>query len=142
MNMTDYRLIPKTFVHCSNGGCTRAADCLRQMAFRSVNDINRMAIYVLNPLLACGDECGEYLPAKPQPYKRGMSRLYDNMTVTTARSVRRTLHMHFGNAQYYRIVNGLRPISPDEQLYIGRVLREHGVGDSDIYDAEELRLTT
>lgn len=139
MKTIDYNLIPKTFVHCCNSGCTRAADCLRQVAFRSVDD-SRRTISVLNPRLTQGEGCEEYLTSEPQSYKRGLTHLYDNMTMKTAQGVRRTLYAHYGNTQYYRVVNGERLIPPDEQQYISRVLEHYGITGHDIYDQEEYRL--
>ena len=138
MKTIDYRLIPKTFVHCSNSGCTRAAYCLRQVAFRNVDE-SRRTVSVLNPRLAQGEDCTEYLTSELQLFKRGLTHLFDNIPMKAAREIRDTLYYHFGNTQYYRIVNGERAISPREQVYIERVLQANGVSGLEAYDAEEYR---
>lgn len=139
MKTIDYNLIPQNFLHCCNSECTRAEHCLRQVAFRSLND-SRKEIRILNPRLTPGETCRDYCTSEPQVFRRGLTHLYDNMTLKTAKNVRATLYTHFGNTQYYRIVNGERAVSPDEQAYICRVLKRNGITDQDVFDGEELRL--
>ena len=139
MKTIDYNLIPQNFVHCCNSECTRAKDSLRQLAYRSLDD-SRKEIRILNPHQTQGEACTEYHTSEPQLFRRGLTHLYDNMTVRMAKSVRATLYSHFGNTQYYRIVNGERALSPGEQAYIRRVLERNGIANQDVFDEEELRL--
>ncbi len=123
-------------MHCCRAGCPRAGECLRQIAFQQLEE-SVESVRVLNPRRAQDEDCPYYLKAEKVLYKRGLSRLYDDMTTVVARKVRGDLYGHFGNTQYYRIINGERPVSPAEQKYIASVLRRHGVKSANVYDEEE-----
>ena len=84
-------------MHCCRAGCPRAGECLRQIAFQQLEE-SVESVRVLNPRRAQDEDCPYYLKAEKVLYKRGLSRLYDDMT--TVQHIRIT-SSHYGISVFY-----------------------------------------
>lgn len=135
-NDFDYKLIPAGFIHCFNARCPEAGGCLRHVAARYSAEAGRY-IQVVNP--ACfpaGDTpCPDFKSAQKVRVAWGITNLLEKVPYRTARHLRKVMIFHFTKTLYYRYYRKEYGISPEAQLYIRKLFRQHGVQEEPVFDS-------
>ena len=131
----DYGQVPGYFVHCFNGGCRRAGECLRQLAARHV-EATRPTIEVVSPAVwpADGAACAWFKPIRRVRMAWGVRDAIGRMPYREARRMIRWLNQAFPRMTLSRIVNHKRPLTPEEQQQVVRAFRERGMADEQVFD--------
>lgn len=135
----NYNDLPSSFVHCFNSDCPMGDRCLRRQAAQEV-PAERKAVACVNPMYyqnLQGQPCDLYLEKKLKLYARGFKKILASIPYAQSKSVQLSLRSHFGQAMYYRIRSGERPISPKEQEQIRYYFRQAGVNVPVEFDAYE-----
>ena len=65
---------------------------------------------------------------------RGMSNIYDSINTSVASAIKQDLTEHFGKGLYYRLKNGEKDITPEQQAYIAETFKKFGVTTEPVYD--------
>lgn len=65
---------------------------------------------------------------------QGMSNIYDDVSTSVASAIKQELVEHFGQGLYYRMKNGEKPISPEQQAYIIETFTKHGATTPPVFD--------
>lgn len=66
---------------------------------------------------------------------RGMSNIYDSVSTSVASAIKKELTEHFGTGLYYRMKNGEKEITAEQQDFIAATFRKYGVNDAPVYDS-------
>lgn len=70
----------------------------------------------------------------PQLMAQGMTNIYDEVNTSVASAIKQDLVNHFGKGLYYRMKNGEKNITPEQQAYIAEVFEKHGATNPPVYD--------
>ena len=124
-NEPQYETMPEHYLLCFNDECSLADKCLHRLAARSGRQRDNVA-WAVNPACHSGKTCPYYKENKVVTMAYGMKHSFHEVKADHIASLRKTLVSHFGNGSYYLRRNGLRPITPEEQQYIGSVFRKYG----------------
>lgn len=57
----------------------------------------------------------------PQLMAQGMTNIYDEVSTSVASAIKQDLMNHFGKGLYYRMKNGEKNITPEQQTYIAEI---------------------
>lgn len=68
------------------------------------------------------------------PLVQGMTNIYDSVSTSIASAIKQDLLNHFGKGLYYRLKNGEKPISAEQQSFIAETFEKYGVTEPPIYD--------
>ncbi|WP_298552937.1 DUF6078 family protein [uncultured Parabacteroides sp.] len=132
----NYQSAPYDYAHCFNGQCACAGKCLRHMLAALIPaDRNYVAVVNPNKVGSDGKSCPFFREKRLMRFAVGMSHLYDNLTYRDATAVKRPIYSHFGRSTYYRMRNGERPITPEEQVFIKNIFRTYGITSEPVFDA-------
>lgn len=130
--------IPEHYTYCFAGKdvCPKAGTCLRAIAAQlqtespnpqpaTIRTVN--ALYVKQ--LPDPSACSEYRDSKPVRYAKGMTKLFDELPLKHALSIRRKVMRYCFSCEsyFYRSRKGTRLISPEEQQSIINVFRSTGL---------------
>ncbi|KAB5260381.1 hypothetical protein DWX40_11670 [Bacteroides stercoris] len=128
--------IPRNFLWCINRQCPKAATCLRQLAER-LSPVTLVSCETINPnhLTGPADGCPYFRSNKQVRYARGFLGILENLTTRQKRFFSSRIINNSSRRTYYRIRNGERALSPDEQQNIINVLKECGVTFAIEFDA-------
>ena len=124
-NEPQYKTMPEHYLLCFNDECPLADECLHRLAARSGRQTDDL-VWAVNPVRYNGNSCRYYKENKVAMIAYGMKHSFHEVKADHIASMRRALVSHFGNGSYYLRRNGLRPITPEEQQYIGSVFRKYG----------------
>lgn len=136
MNTTfDYTKVPCDFVHCLNGQCPRAKECLRHLTAQHIPN-DRTTINIVTPAHASaqGKECSFFLSTKTQKYAQGLKHIYNQLPYGKAIVIKQQIIGHFGKTMYYRLWREERLITPAQQKYIVRVFQSKGIEEAPMFD--------
>lgn len=131
----DYSLVPYNFLHCFNGQCLHAADCLRhQVSLRILPE--REAITIVNPARTtpASEDCPYFMPDCLQRFALGITHLFDSMPHADAIIIKRQMIAHFKIHTYYRFFRKERFITPTGQKYIQQLFLHRGLTEEPVYD--------
>lgn len=131
----DYKLVPAGFIHCLNGKCKQAKNCLRyQVTLRATAE--RKCFTTMNPayIVATANDCPCFKADRMQKFALGMTRLLDKMPHADALAIKQQMISVFNRSTYYRCWRKERLISPDEQECIRKLFLDKGVKDQPVYD--------
>lgn len=120
-----YETMPEHFMLCFNDECELADECLHRLAARSGQHKDEL-VTAVNPARCSGKSCRHFKPNKMVTMAYGMVDSFHEVKADDIASLRNTLINHFGRGSYYLRRNGLRPITPKEQQYIGSIFRQYG----------------
>lgn len=139
--------IPSGYAHCFAGkdSCPKTSSCLRAIAAKLVTESRETQSQTLNMVndlylkqLTDLASCPLYRSCEPLRYAKGMIRLFDELPVKDAASVRQRVIGCFSCERYfYHSRKGDRLITPDEQRRIAQVFRATGLGLTPKFDGYE-----
>ena len=109
--------IPDAYLLCLNQDCPKATGCLRRIAEQQTSD------------------CPYFRPSGKQTYALGFIGMLEQMPYRQMQEAASRLLNHFGRRTYYRVRKGERPLSPNEQKSILKILEQCHVGDPGKFDA-------
>lgn len=131
----NYSMVPIGFAHCFQKDCKKAGQCLRFQITRYIPN-ERWAIPVLNPAQARPEgDCAGFMSDQPVKYACGTKHLLDNLLHSQAKEVKAQLLAHYGKASFYRFSRKEKNLTPEDQQYIRRVFRQHGITDEPVFDS-------
>lgn len=136
----DYNSVPHGFIHCLNGQCPQANNCLRhQIALRIPSECK--TITIINPSYASATDkqCSYFMPDRTLRFARGITHLLDNIPHRNAMHIKEKMIAHFNRTTYYRFWRKERLIHPKEQEYIRQLFHNQGITDDPAFDAYEER---
>lgn len=130
-NNFDYLSVPDRYLHCLNDRCVKGGQCLRQLAWEN-RDASSVSISVLNPGIIPEDTnaCPHFRSTQKVRMAWGLKHLFDRFPHKTAIAARRQIIGHFGKTLYYRYYREERPLTPNDQRVIGRILHQHGITEA------------
>lgn len=131
----EYSLVPYNFLHCLNGECLHAADCLRhQVSLRIPSD--REAVTIVNParITPASEGCPYFMPDRLQRFAFGITHLLDSIPHGDAVVIKQQMIAHFKTHTYYRFLRKERLINPAGQEYIRQLFLKRGLTDEPVYD--------
>lgn len=131
----DYNLVPYRFLHCLNGQCMHAADCLRhQVSLRL--PVEHEAVTIVNParIALVKEDCPYFMPDRLQRFALGITRLFDSIPHADAVIIKRQMIAHFKTHMYYRFFRKERLITPAGQEYIRQLFLHRGLKEEPVYD--------
>lgn len=67
---------------------------------------------------------------------RGMNNIYDDVSTSVASAIKQELMDHFGKGLYYRMKNGEKDITAEQQAYIAATFSRHGIDTPRVYDSQ------
>lgn len=70
----------------------------------------------------------------PQLMAQGMTNIYDEVSTSVASAIKQDLMNHFDKGLYYRMKNGEKNITPEQQTYIAEIFEKHGATNPPVYD--------
>lgn len=135
----DYNQVPTYFVHCFNGGCPRAEECLRQLAARHVEP-TRPTVEAVSPAVwpADGASCAWFRPIRRIRMAWGVRGAIARMPYNEGRLVVKALNQMYPKVTLNRITTHERPLPPAEQRRIEALFASHGVTDGQVFDRVEM----
>lgn len=120
----NYSLVPTYYALCQNEKCTKTDSCLRYLAHQSMP--HTVAFYhVVNSkhIQKQHSECSYYRCNTPQQYAKGFIALLNRMPYKEMTLFQEKMMKHFSKTTYYRMRKGEKLISPAEQQYISKLIR-------------------
>ena len=142
--------IPKLYAYCFAGKdiCPKAATCLRAIAAQLLTDSPEEPLKMItsvNPVyvqrLPNPDSCLFYRDNKPVRYAKGMTQLFEDLSLKQARLIRlRVMSCFSCESYYYQSRRGNRLISPKEQEAIRNVFRSAGIANDPKFDQYQYSL--
>lgn len=132
----EYSEVPYNYPLCLNEQCPKAATCLRQLAAQCTPDnITYWTIVSPKQVSIQEGDCSYYRSNAKARYASGLLTLLNNLPYKQMQVVTQSLIAHFSRRTYYRIRKGERTLSPAEQKYIQRILKDCGVTKVSDFDA-------
>lgn len=129
--------IPKYFKFCLRDDCPLAEKCLRHEAAAVVIENNVRSLTVLNPKLMAEEKenCKEYISTEPKKCGKGFLKFLSNLSVSENKRIASLLESACSSQrQYYRIRNGEKLVSPEEQEELQKFLKSKGADVTITFD--------
>lgn len=131
----DYTKVPHDYVHCFNHDCPRAAECLRHLTGLHIpKDVQTVQCVSPSAWPKDASKCIHYRTTRKVTLAWGVKHLLDDMPYTTALDVNRSVRLLWPRTSYQRMARHERPIQPDKQEKIVRILARHGITTPPRYD--------
>lgn len=131
----DYTKVPYDYAHCFNHDCPRRDECLRHLTGLHIpKDV---------PLVRCvspsvwptdADKCPHYRTTKKITLAWGLKHLLDDLPYNIALDVNRSVRRLWAHTSYQRMARYERPITPELQQKIVRILARKGITTPPRYD--------
>lgn len=133
----DFTSTPATYLVCIHSDCPLAATCLHQMAYaEKVKTDERL--HLINPTLCAKDaSCKYHRDCKPVRYARGFTNFQKRMYPDQYSDFMALCVAHWPRNQYFERRRGDRPLSPNEQQFILKTLKQVGVTEDFEFDSYE-----
>lgn len=132
----EYSEVPSNYMMCLNQECTKADNCLRQLAWQSLPpEIEQCNVVSPKFLAALTDDCPYYKIAQKIRYAKGFITLLENLPHKQMQTVVYRLMNIFERRMYYRVRKGERLLSPDEQQKIMDIIEHCGISQPQEFDA-------
>ena len=131
----DYTKVPHGYVHCFIDSCPRAGECLRRLTARNA-PATVETVRCVNPAAVPADKarCPYYRTTQKITLAWGVKHLLDDLPYNTALSVNHDIRRLWAHTSYQRMARYERPITPDLQKQIVRILTRHGITAPPQYD--------
>ncbi len=124
-----YDNAPGNFSLCFKAGCASAGRCLRWLAGRDLGTGTRF-VSVANPLLADGrgeGACPFFRRAEKVRVAYGFKRAMGQVPSGRVAGARAAVFPMISRRYYYYLLNGDRPLWPEDQEQVASVLQGYGV---------------
>lgn len=131
----DYTKVPHGYVHCFIDSCPRAGECLRRLTARNA-PATVETVRCVNPAAVPADKarCPYYRTTRKITLAWGLKHLLDDLPYNTAVSVNRDVRRLWAHTSYQRMARYERPITPELQQKIVRILARKGITTPPRYD--------
>ena len=117
----DWHSVPYGWALCLHAGCPLSAQCLRHLAAQHVPSGTMTATCVI-PSPSSDNGCKAYCSAQPVRMAYGFTNLLSALQRHEATALRRQLRRYLGTGgTYYRYLNGIMPLTPEQQQHIRRM---------------------
>lgn len=127
---------PEQYTLCTNPDCKKSRNCLRHLVFDELSESDEH-IYTLNP--KCfpkeDEECRHFRPDEKIRIAWGTRKIFDDVPVKKAETIKAKLLRHFGKTLFYRFYRSERPIKPEAQKYIEETFRANGISAEIQYES-------
>ena len=131
----DYTKVPHDYMHCFNHQCPRAGQCLRHLTGLNIpKDVQRVQCLSPSAWPTDADRCPHYRTTQKVTFAWGVKHLLDDLPYPTALSVNRSVRRLWPRTSYQRMARYERPITPQQQAQIVRILARHGITTPPRYD--------
>ncbi len=112
---------------CFNDNCPRHVHCLHWQVGQHVSE-ELPIVTCINPRFSqvATNECPYYRDDMPQRVAKGMIHFYETMPRKLEVAIKSDLIARFTRVGYYKMRNGLRPITPDIEQIITNICHSHG----------------
>lgn len=130
-----YTSVPAEFATCLHSDCSKAADCLRHVAYQLLLE-ESSTFRIVNPK-HCNptNECKHFRSAKPERYARGFIGFQENMLPKQWIRFKSLLLQMYGRNTFYVRRRGDVALSPKEQSAILDALHKVGITEDFEFDA-------
>lgn len=140
MNKEFYKDIPSRYKVCLHADCACAAECLRQLAYRSLMEKEEV-LWLLNPLRCTRDKsCPYYRSGALTVYAFGFKGMKEKMYPAQYQRFMSILIAQFGRNPYFERRSGKKPLSPKDQKFVLQALKQAGVEEKLEFDRYEERI--
>lgn len=122
-----FREKASTYTVCFSTACPLREHCLRAIltGYLPADNLVTMSINLNHPQTQT-DHCPMFRSDTPVRMPYGLQNLYYNMPGRMERSIKSHLISTYNRKRYYQFHNGTRPITPDVERYIRKVLKDNG----------------
>ena len=122
----DFSEVPGWYVLCFNAGCPLHEGCLRYLAGANVPESMDTAKCVL-PHRGRDGQCRWFDKTAVVTMASGFSHLYDKVLKADYTSMRKAITAYLrGTKQYYQYMRGERPLMPEQQDGIRKIVSSYG----------------
>lgn len=127
-NIFNYQSVPRHYAHCFNRQCVRSRECLRHLVATN-STAQQDVLTVVNPNRIPSDTstCPYFRAIEIVRLAWGVKYIFDDVPHKAAKAMRKQIIAHFGKATYYRFYRRERALTPEDQQYIHRVFKQHGI---------------
>ncbi len=130
----NYSHIPVEFPYCFERNCTKYEKCLHGFMCKYLTDEPHI-ITAVNPLQARPQgECPHFKTTDKCRYAKGMTRVFDNLPHKIAQEIKARMKVRYSERKFYKILNGEKTLSPEEQSDVKQIFVNCGVTDEIVYD--------
>ncbi|MBR1664670.1 MAG: hypothetical protein IJ699_00355 [Bacteroidaceae bacterium] len=128
---------PHNWAICFQTDCPLSSTCLRHRVAELAPE-HMMRHVMVMPSAREGEQCREFVSAEPVRMGWGMKSTFAGVKSYHYQEMRPLLESYFGShTTFYRYYNGLRPITPDHQAWIAKLLKRFGYNAPLRFDREE-----
>ncbi len=128
---------PHNWAICFQTDCPLSSTCLRRRIAELAPE-HMMHHVMVMPSAREGEQCREFVSAEPVRMGWGMKSTFAGVKSYHYQEMRPLLESYFGShTTFYRYYNGLRPITPDHQAWIAKLLKRFGYNAPLHFDREE-----
>lgn len=120
--------VPYHFAHCFNNQCSKAENCLRNLAARNTTE-EYPFVNIVNPVCIPADtsHCTYFQSNQKMRVAWGITHLLDNVPCKSVHELKDQMISHFGRGKYYRFYRKECYLTPEDQAYICRLFRQKGI---------------
>ncbi|MBQ8938429.1 MAG: hypothetical protein IJ142_07895 [Bacteroidaceae bacterium] len=128
---------PHNWAICFQTDCPLGPTCLRHRVAELAPE-HMMRHVMVMPSAREGEQCREFVSAEPVRMGWGMKSTFAGVKSYHYQEMRPLLESYFGShTTFYRYYNGIRPITPDHQAWIAKLLKRFGYNAPLRFDREE-----
>ena len=135
-NTDDFcKKMPSTYQLCLHADCPKADTCLRQLAFRRLDELG-LYLHLLNPSRCTKQaNCPHYANCQPVRFAKGFTNFQKRMYPAQYDKFMTMLMNHFGRNSYFKRRRGEILLPPHEQEIVKIALKKSGVTQNMEFDS-------
>ena len=117
----------QSYTICYSQTCPLRDNCLRSI-LAPYTPKDKMIINTVNLSVdkAQTKDCPLYRTAEPRRMPCGLTSIYHDMPAWMERTIKNRLILQYSRKRYYEYHNGTRPITPDVEAAIRKLLKSYG----------------
>lgn len=134
-----YDNAPANYNYCFKSDCATADKCIRALATKNLTQ-KRISLNIVNPLLVNtegGSACPHFKKAEKIRIAYGFKEAMSKIAYGRAHKVRSAVCKYVCTRNYYYMLRGEKPISPDMQNIITSILQLNGLTSPIEFDRYE-----